>query len=200
MYKIFNLNKAFILSDSPCKKIKNIKISNINDLCLALREWNEEDEVFDLCFWGLPPDEMLNHLKAFYSYVEAAGGMVKNPEGGYLFIKRFGIWDLPKGKLEKNESPKTAAIREVEEETGINNVSIVKLLTNSWHIYPWKETTVLKNTFWYLMESDFKGNLTPQLKEDITDAQWLSAKQAVKALQSSYRSLSENLLGFIEAF
>ena len=194
MYKIFHLNKAFLLSDSPCEKIKNIKISNINDLCLALREWQEEDEEFDLCFYGTDPEVMLGYLKEFYTYLEAAGGVVKNPEGEYLFIKRFGIWDLPKGKIEKNETPRKAAIREVEEETGIENLTIVKPIAKSWHIYPWKESTVLKQTYWFLMESDFRGKLIPQTKEDITEARWLKHDDAVEALQNSYRSLRETFL------
>ena len=194
MYKIFHLNKAFLLSDSPCKEIKNIKISHINDLCLALREWQEEEEEFDLCFYGTNPEVMLNYLKEFYRYLKAAGGVVKNPKGEYLFIKRFGIWDLPKGKIEKGESPQQAAVREVEEETGIENLTMVNPLANSWHIYPWKETTVLKQTYWFLMESHFNGKLIPQTKEDITEARWLKPADAVKALQSSYRSLRENLL------
>ena len=198
MYKIFYLNKAFLLSDSPCEKIKNIKISNINDLCLALREWQEEDEPVDLCFFGTKPEMMLGYLKEFYTYVEAAGGVVKNPERASLFIKRFGIWDLPKGKIEKEETPRKAAIREVKEETGIENLTIVKPIANSWHIYPWKEKTVLKKTYWYLMESDFNGKLIPQTKEDITEARWLKPDDAVEALQNSYRSLRENLLTFIK--
>ncbi len=193
MYKIFNLNKAFLLNDSPCAKIKSIKIANINDLCLALRQWQEEEEEFDLCFYGMEPETMLNFLKEFYSYVEAAGGIVRNDKDEYLFIKRFGIWDLPKGKLEKSETPQAAALREVEEETGIKEPALVKPLVNTWHIYPWKEKTVLKKTYWYLMKSNFKGTLTPQTKEDITLAQWLSREEAIDALKSSYRSLSENL-------
>ena len=194
MYKIFHLNKAFLLSDSPREEIKSIKINNINDLCLALREWQEEEEDFDLCFYGTDPEVMLRYLKEFYTYVEAAGGVVKNPKGDYLFIKRFGIWDLAKGKIEKKETPPVAAIREVEEETGIKNPAIVKPIANSWHIYPWKETTVLKQTYWFLMESNFKGKLIPQTKEDITEARWLKPADAVVALQSSYRSLRESLL------
>lgn len=196
MYKIFYLNKAFLLSDSPCEKIKNIKIGNINDLCLALREWQEEEEEFDLCFYGSKPEVMMRYLKEFYKYVEAAGGVVKNPKGEYLFIKRFGIWDLPKGKIEKGESPQQAAIREVEEETGIENLTIVKPLANSWHIYPWKETTILKQTYWFLMKSDFREVLTPQINEDITEAQWLSPADATLALNSSYRSLRETIPAF----
>ncbi len=198
MYRIFYLNKAFFLCDSPMEPIKNIKIDEINDLCLALRQWMEEEEDFDLCFYGINPEQMLSFLKEFYIYIEAAGGLVTNGSNQYLFIKRFGIWDLPKGKIELGETADVAAMREVEEETGINNLKIVKPISQSWHIYPWKEQTVLKKTFWYLMKSEFNGQLIPQTKEDITEAVWLKPDKAIAAINRSYRSLNENLSRFID--
>ena len=187
------------MSDSPIDHVKNIKIDEINDLCLALREWQEEEEDnFDLCFYGVAKEEMLNFLKEFYKYMEAAGGLIKNHNHEYLFIKRFNLWDLPKGKIEKDESPEQAAIREVEEETGIEGINIIKPVNDTWHIYPWKEQTILKKTYWYLMESNYSGDLIPQIKEDITDAVWLKTSDAKEALKSSYRSLSSNLLEFIK--
>ncbi len=198
MYRIFYLNKAFFLCDAPSRHLKNIKIEHINDLCLALREWMEEEDDYDLCFHGTDKDLMLNYLKDFYVYMEAAGGVVKNTQNQYLFIKRFDMWDLPKGKIEEGESPETAAIREVEEETGVSNLSIIKPVNHSWHIYPWKEQTVLKNTFWYLMETCFDGKLIPQTKEDITEATWLTPREAREALSHSYRSLKENLMDVFE--
>lgn len=198
MYRIFYLNKALFLCDSPMEKVNSIKIENINDLCLALRQWQEEDEEQDLCFYGLPTEKLLSYLKDFYTYREAAGGIVKNNKGEYLFIKRFGVWDLPKGKLENGETPEKAAIREVEEETGVRNLSISKQINDSWHIYPWKGKTVLKKTYWYLMNSNYEGTLIPQTGEDITEAVWLNQKDAKEKLKNySYRSLSENLLEFI---
>jgi 8-oxo-dGTP pyrophosphatase MutT (NUDIX family) len=186
-----------MLCDSPAQHIKNIKIEHINDLCLTLRMWMEEEDDNDLCFYGTDTEVMLNYLKDFYIYIEAAGGLVKNNRGDYLFIKRFGMWDLPKGKIEKGELPDEAAVREVEEETGIKNLSVKGLLNSSWHIYPWKEQTVLKKTYWYLMESDFKGGFTPQVKEDITGVEWLDPVTAREALRSSYRSLRESLREFV---
>ena len=199
MYRIFYLNKAFFLSDSPIENVKNIKIEEINDLCLALREWQEEEEDnFDLCFYGVGKETMLNFLMEFYKYMEAAGGLVRNQSNEYLFIKRFNIWDLPKGKIEKGESPEQAAVREVEEETGIEELNIIKPINDSWHIYPWKEQTVLKKTNWFLMESNYSGDLIPQTKEDITEVVWLKTSDAKEALKNSYRSLSSNLLEFIK--
>ena len=51
--------------------------------------------------------------------IKAAGGLVKSAGNEYLFIYRNDKWDLPKGKVEKNEKVKEAAVREVEEECGI---------------------------------------------------------------------------------
>ena len=69
---------------------------------------------------------LVDNKKAFkqkiislYSLIEASGGVVLNEENKLLWIYRLGKWDLPKGKLEKNESFKVAAIREVEEECNV---------------------------------------------------------------------------------
>ncbi len=193
MYRIFYLEKAFCLADQPLKNIKNIKIKDVNDLCFTLRNWLEEEAGEDICLTGLPADEMLRMVKEIYQFMKAAGGVVKNNEGKYLFIKRFGIWDLPKGKIEKGETPESAALREVEEETGINRLKIIRPLNDSWHIYPWKDNYTLKQTYWFLMESDFNGTLIPQTQEDITEAVWLTPEEAKEAIGSSYRSLRENL-------
>ena len=55
------------MCDSPSEHIKNIKIEHINDLCLALREWMEEEEEYDLCFYVADKDQMLIYLKDFYT-------------------------------------------------------------------------------------------------------------------------------------
>jgi 8-oxo-dGTP pyrophosphatase MutT (NUDIX family) len=196
MYRIFYLDKAFYLSDSlvaNVENIKNVKIDDINDLCFVLRNWIEDDDAGDICIYGKSPDEMLNYIKDFYKYIKAAGGLVKNKKDEYLFIKRFGMWDLPKGKMEKGENCKQSAIREVEEETGISVLKIIKRLNDSWHIYPWKNDMVIKKTCWFLMYSDYDNKLIPQLSEDITDVKWLPVEDAKKALNNSYRSLKENI-------
>jgi len=43
------------------------------------------------------------------------------------------------------------------------------------------------------METTFNDETTPQIKEGITEAAWLSTKQSKKSLASSYRSLNESL-------
>ena len=56
-----------------------------------------------------------NSLKK-YTLIEAAGGLVVNDEGKILMILRRGKWDLPKGKLDENETIEKCAEREVIEE------------------------------------------------------------------------------------
>ncbi len=198
MYTIFYLNRAVFLSSKKIDGIKNIIINDKNDLCFNMRTWLEEETDYDINLYGLDPETLLSYLKEIYNYIEAAGGLVNNSKGEYLFIKRFGIWDLPKGKIEEGESPEKASIREVEEETGIKYVDITGNLPASYHIYPWKNNHTLKKTHWFRMKSDYNGKLIPQTKEDITEVVWLETVKAKKALESSYRSLKETLISFID--
>ena len=75
------------------------------------------------------------HFFKIFKIVEAAGGLVKNSNGAYLFIFRNKRWDLPKGKVQKNEIINEAAIREVIEETGVKNLRIKKSLPTTYHVY-----------------------------------------------------------------
>ena len=49
--------------------------------------------------------------------------------------ERLGVWDLPKGKVEKSEDIEQAAVREVQEECGLVDVRLVAPLTSTWHTY-----------------------------------------------------------------
>ena len=62
---------------------------------------------------------LLRLLKRHTVYVRAAGGIVTAPDGTMLLILRNGRWDLAKGKVEPGETLLQAALREVQEETGI---------------------------------------------------------------------------------
>ena len=125
--------------------------------------------------------------------MRAAGGLVQNQNRENLFIKRFGIWDLPKGKLEKGEQAKAGAIREVMEETGISDPRILYDLPTTFHIYKVNDKYILKETEWFLMYTKKREQLIPQLDEDITVAEWLSKSEAKKAIAGSYRSLRDTM-------
>lgn len=108
--------------------------------------------------------------KSFY-YIEAAGGFIEK-DGKFLFIRRHNRWDLPKGKLEKGETIKEAAVRECEEECGIKGLNIIKPLNSTFHIYQYKKGYALKQSYWFYMQTDYADKLIPQLEESITEVDW----------------------------
>ena len=125
----------------------------------------------------------------FYKIIEAAGGLVFNEDDNVLAILRNGIWDLPKGKVEKGESYDDAAIREVEEETGLKNILLKKFLTKTYHTYfdPRKNRSVLKISYWYEMKTK-KMELTPQSEEGIELAEWTDLNE-LKAKKPIYNNI-----------
>ena len=136
-------------------------------------------------------------FKTFYKEIKAGGGLVKNKKNQYLFIFRKGKWDLPKGKVEKDESIKTCAIREVKEETGLKNVKIIKKLPDTYHLYTEKGKTYLKHCYWYLMETEDTLQLYPQLEEGITLTEWMNENSFTLIFENTFlsiRNLMENYL------
>lgn len=126
-----------------------------------------------------------------YKLVEAAGGLVQNQDGNWLFIYRNGMWDLPKGKLEKGERMEDCAVREVAEECGITEPTIIRKLATTYHTYPLKGKRVLKPTYWFLMKSADSSELVPQTEEGITEVRWFSTKNALERAQDSFGSIKQ---------
>ena len=124
-----------------------------------------------------------------FLYIEAAGGLVQNISGDYLFIFRHGKWDLPKGKAEPGESIEETALREVEEECGISPLQIVKDLKSTYHIYALKGKWALKCSHWYLMQYNGSQPLVPQTEESITDVQWVKPANVGILMQNSYETI-----------
>lgn len=129
---------------------------------------------------GFDFEETLESLLPYFQYIQAAGGLIER-DNTWLFIRRHDRWDLPKGKLEKNEPPETGAIRECEEECAVRDLQIVRTLRPTFHVYPYKNGFALKRTHWYYMKTSYRGNLTPQLEEHITEVKWFNRK-AVQSL------------------
>lgn len=135
-------------------------------------------------------EEAFLNFKKYFKLIQAAGGIVSNSKGEKLFIYRLDKWDLPKGKLEKNESIEECAIREVEEECGINSLTIKQKLEDTYHIYIHKDELILKQTFWYMMATSYEGNLMPQKEENITKAEWLTNDEILeKVSKNTYSSI-----------
>mgnify|MGYP003133031813 CR=1 FL=1 len=118
--------------------------------------------------------------------IKAAGGILFRKRGGVheiLLIRRNGVWDLPKGKLEEGESIEECAVREVEEEVGARSLAIVSHLCDTYHEYQEGPVHYGKTTYWYLMEPQSEGSflgIEPQEKEGITALEWVEAGQALE--------------------
>lgn len=132
-------------------------------------------------------------LRMQYTLVEAAGGLVKNNSGEYLFIFRRGKWDLPKGKKDGDETLKQTALREVREECGLADLEIIGELPSTYHSYPEKEKNVLKHTKWFLMRTQ-QTEVILQSEEDIEDYRWLKKKKIFPFVKGKmYASLIDML-------
>jgi len=198
MYKVF-LNDRIITIVAPGKitlKKSSEIIDSLEDI-YALKKWflqylkRGSSEVF--LVYNSPKIFFKNIFCKAFKRVKAAGGLVvRNNE--ILIILRHNRWDLPKGKVEKDETNKRAAIREVAEECGINGHKIVKKLPSTYHIYqsPYsesKEKWILKETVWFEMEYTGEYNGNPRLEEDITEVRWFNKSDLKTVLSNTYPNL-----------
>jgi ADP-ribose pyrophosphatase YjhB (NUDIX family) len=135
-------------------------------------------------------DELLLHIKSFFKYIEAAGGVVFDKEHkNILLLERLGKCDLPKGKIEKNEKPEESAIREVSEECGIYGQRILKEIQPTYHIYILNEKYYLKKTYWFEMEYYGNEKPTPQITENISKVYWNKICDLEQCLANTYSNL-----------
>jgi len=140
--------------------------------------------------------KLWSDFKALFKVIKAAGGLVYTPNHEVLAIYRMGFWDLPKGKIEKGEGKKKAAIREVIEETGISSLDLEHRLLKTYHTYQDTRFTnkrILKVTYWYKMTGS-KEDLVPQLEEDIEKAVWMAPKELL-----TKRPIYQNIIDVIKA-
>jgi 8-oxo-dGTP pyrophosphatase MutT (NUDIX family) len=136
-------------------------------------------------------DELKKAFWKDFTIIKAAGRLVKNEKGEYLFIFRRGSWDLPKGKLDKGETLEQCAIREMQEETGLVDITLKEALCTTYHTYDEFGKHILKESYWYHMEADSNGTLIPQTEEDITEIVWMNAGSIKKILPLAYPSIRE---------
>lgn len=137
------------------------------------------------------PQQVLEQFKDHFAFIQAAGGLVQNPEGQVLLIFRKGKWDLPKGKLDPGEDLPTCAVREVEEETGVAQLTITQPLSPTYHTYFMDGRHCLKESHWYLMTTQHTGPLQPQLEEDIEHCIWCEPQELQKYLSNTHPSIAD---------
>lgn len=185
MYKVFINEKRLILSSEPqdSPKILNYDGPHSFDFAIDLLE-NTASQGLNIYHNDL--EELWRDFKNYFKNIEAAGGVVINPENNILFIHRLGKWDLPKGKIEKGESREVAAVREVEEECGIFNLELKDFINSTYHIYTERDgKKILKTTYWFAMF--YSGNETPkpQIEEGINEVGWKNQEEIESQIRPS---------------
>ncbi len=142
------------------------------------------------------PARLFRLFSTFFECVAAAGGIVENPGGHWLFIFRNGRWDLPKGMAEPGENPESTALREVKEECGIRHLDIRYPLPPTYHIYPLasRDQWALKKTKWFMMDTHSSGELHPQTEEGITHLAWKNPEQLREIFDNTHENIKELIL------
>jgi ADP-ribose pyrophosphatase YjhB (NUDIX family) len=162
-------------------------------LSRILDAFRENTKTSFLCLRSANLENTWVSFASLFNEIEAAGGLVSNAAGELLMIFRNGKWDLPKGKLDAGESPESASLREVEEECGLNELVLDKLVATVYHTYQQKEKHYLKKTYWYKMTTSHKGSLTPQLEEGITEVKWMARRDMIVAMENTWASIRDLL-------
>ncbi len=136
-------------------------------------------------------DAVLKAFKKKLHLIKAAGGFVYTKDLELLMIFRRGKWDLPKGKLDEGEDLATCAIREVKEETGLDNLEMDKPLAVTYHTYHQYGEHIIKESHWYLIKSAKQEAFKPQTEEDIEKCEWVSINALGPYLDNTHASIKE---------
>ncbi len=190
MYKVFFNQKPLILSNqiheiSDNEPLLYIKYSNANQIIKALKN-NKNTKVF---LYHRDINKLWKGFIKKFPIVEAAGGLVERYDRKTLFIFRNNKWDLPKGGVEKKEMIIEAAQREVTEETGVSDLIVEKKLSETFHLFKKGKRYRLKKTYWFKMNTNYKGKLKPQTEEGIENAKWISKDKISYILNDAFENI-----------
>ncbi len=187
MYTIFKDDSSIILTDN-LKYSDDIHFFYFNKVNLKDLLYKTDNDTLHIILYDVDIEKMWSDFLKNFEVIEAAGGVVQNDEKEVLFIFRNEKWDLPKGKVEKDESVQETALREVEEECGVFDLKLGDFITKTYHIYEYKKQQILKVSHWYKMKSSTKS-LKPQIEEDITEVVWKNDNQIQLALNNTYPNI-----------
>jgi 8-oxo-dGTP pyrophosphatase MutT (NUDIX family) len=110
--------------------------------------------------------------------------------------KKSGVWALPKGIIGDGERPDVTALREVEEETGVQGRLVVKL-GDIRYVYTWAGERVFKVVSFYLLRYSRGrlGDLPPVTAHEVADVRWLPLDEAPQLLAyKGEREMAEKAL------
>lgn len=197
MYRLF-CNNRMLSANNFCENLLSVDnkcVKNCDDLVAKIKNWLEDETMENLDLGDVDGENLAFAIKNMFRQAPAAGGVVII-DNQFVAIERNGIPDLPKGHIEKGESPEVAALREVEEETGITNLEIIKELPATWHCYLLDNQWTIKKTSWYLMKTDSGMKNIPQTEEGISKV-YLVDKQGVNDFEKNTFASLKTLAPFI---
>ena len=195
-YKVYFDNRVITVSTEP-DRLQNYalfhKFNDVEELYNQISQFAVNNDLCSLNIYSPDIDNLWKNFLSWFTVAEAAGGLVKHTTGKYLFIQRYGRWDLPKGHIEPGESPEACALREVNEECNISGHRIIKPLTTSYHTYLFEGKPYLKKTYWFSMAYNGEMIADPQSEEGITAAVWLHPAEIAHIKSNTWLSLIDLL-------
>ena len=193
-YKVFFENRFITVSNEPDRIQKYTlfyKYHNREQLHDAVYSFERESDALSMNIFGVDIEHLWREFISYFTFTGAAGGLVEDAEGRFLFIVRNGRWDLPKGHIDNDESPRECALREVSEECGIEADSIIESLPPSFHSWIYEDVSYLKMTHWFRMSYNGSELPVPNGEEGITEAKWLRPDEICIIRESAWESLTD---------
>ncbi len=186
MYKVF-VNQDEIILTSKVPFGDKISIYDLKEISILeiVKLVKKQKRIF---LFHKNSKKLISTFAKKIKIVTAGGGVVTNKKDEILFIYRRNKWDLPKGKMDKGETIKDTALREVKEETGIDSLKIIDLKMITYHIFKKGKEFRLKETHWFNMKSDYSGEFNPESSEGITKVVW-KTKKKVKKIKNTFPNI-----------
>ena len=196
MHKIYFEKRAIIICapDDQALSDPNVilfRLGDDMDIHALVNMVESSSSLQRICIPSDDIEQTYKNVCAEFLEVNAGGGLVSNRRGDFLLISRNGLWDLPKGHQDPGEDISVTALREVQEETGIDNLELRDLICITDHCYKRNGIWHLKHTWWYDMLYTDPSELTPQREEDIAKAAWVAKSSLPPFLLNTYPSILE---------
>ncbi len=197
MYTIFVNDKPIILTNKPKTdlgyEVYMYREIRFEEVLHKLRH----SKVKGICLYYNDLEYLFSAFKNYFTVVDAAGGLVLKNQREILCIFRNNRWDLPKGKMEPGETAEESALREVSEECGIHQLSIIKPLEITYHFFYENNLNKLKITRWFLMETADHSKPKPQREEGITEAKFIPIQSISELYSNMYANIKNLIINFL---
>ncbi|MEN9742761.1 MAG: hypothetical protein RLZZ65_566 [Bacteroidota bacterium] len=181
----FSLENTALLNDTSLPQLESYQ----GALQFLLQKGNQ------ICYSD-KPFETMREFFSLFKWLRTAGALVQlETQDQFLWIERLGYFDLPKGKIEKGETDLEAAIREVQEETGLlGSFELQHEIGKTYHCYEMRGKSYLKENTWFALEYNGATSIKVQTEEGIEKAYWLETADWRQKLPETYPGLRELLL------